>query len=61
MRGLVVAVLLSQIFSAFGQCVAPDAEKDGRDFAQQMVSKRKGINWMDWDNIFLIFRFGEPK
>jgi hypothetical protein len=51
MRGLVIAVLLSLICSAFGQDVAADAEKDGQALAQEMVSKRKGISWMDWSNV----------
>jgi hypothetical protein len=51
MRSLVMAVLLSLICSAFGQDVAGDAEKDGRALAQEMVTKRKGINWMDWANV----------
>jgi hypothetical protein len=51
MSGIVIAVLFSLICSAFGQDVTADAEKDGRDLAQQMVSKRKGINWMDWAGV----------
>ncbi len=51
MSRLVLPVLLSLICSAFGQDVAGDAEKDGRDLAQEMVTKRKGINWMDWANV----------
>jgi hypothetical protein len=51
MRTLVIAALLSLGYSAFGQDVTADAERDGKDLAQQMVSKRKGINWMDWANV----------
>jgi hypothetical protein len=48
MKGLVVAVLLSLICSAFGQDVKSDAEKDGQDLAQQMVTKLRGITPTDW-------------
>ncbi len=51
MKRLAIAVLLLAVCSAFGQDVTGDAEKDGRDLAQQMVSKRKGISWMDWSGI----------
>jgi hypothetical protein len=51
MRTLVIAALLSLVWSAFGQDVTADAEKDGRDLAQQMVSKRKGISWLDWSGV----------
>ena len=46
MSRLVIAVLLSLAWSAFGQDVTGDAEKDGRDLAQQMVSKTQR-NLMD--------------
>ena len=51
MRTLVIAALLSLGYSVFGQDVTADAEKDGKDLAQQMVLKRKGMNWMDWANV----------
>jgi hypothetical protein len=36
--------------SAFGQDVKSDAEKDGQDLAQEMVSKLRGISSMDWSD-----------
>jgi hypothetical protein len=47
MRGLVIAVLFSLMFSAFGQDVVSDAEEDGQALAQQMVSKVRGIRPLD--------------
>src|SRR6266481_7203670 len=51
MRTLVIAALLSLVCSAFGQDVKADAEKDGQDLAQQMVSKVKGISSIDWSGL----------
>jgi hypothetical protein len=50
-RIVVIAALLSLVCSAFAQDATSDAEKDGRALAEQMVSKRKGISWLDWANV----------
>lgn len=51
MKGLAIAVLLAVVCSALGQDVKGDAEKDGRDLAQQMVTKLEGISSMGWSDI----------
>jgi hypothetical protein len=47
MKSFAIAVLLSAAFPALGQDVKSDAAKDGRDLAQQMVTKLHGISSMD--------------
>ena len=48
MRPAIVTALLSLICSAFGQDVEGDGEKDGKELAQQMVAKLRGISPTDW-------------
>ena len=46
-KSFAIAVLWSAAFPALGQDVKSDAAKDGRDLAQQMVTKLHGISSMD--------------
>jgi hypothetical protein len=51
LKRIAIAVLLSVVCSALGQDVKGDAEKDGRDLAQQMVTKLEGISAKGWSAI----------
>ena len=51
MKGLAITALLSVVFSVLGQDVKSDAEKAGRDLAQQMVTKLEGISFTGWSDI----------
>jgi hypothetical protein len=51
MRKLLLLVFLSAVCPVLGQDLKADAEKDGQELAQHIVSKLKGISSTDWFGI----------